>query len=57
MQIDTEIKATIRTTLGDSFEDDISKEEIDNAVEEHIKDFCKCKNCGKEYNIFRGGKK
>lgn len=40
MQIETEIEVKFRTTLGDSFDDDTSKKEQKDMIEQHIEDFC-----------------
>jgi len=40
MQIETEIKVEIRTTLGDNFSDDIPREDLNELVEQHIQEWC-----------------
>ena len=40
MQIDTEIKVSFQTSIGDSFQDNEDAEVIGEQIEEHIKDFC-----------------
>lgn len=46
MQIETELKISFTTTIGDDFGDETpDKEEIEDAVKTHIEDYCK------EHNI------
>ena len=40
MHIETKIRAVIDTWLGDEFDDNATKEEIDALVEQHIEEYC-----------------
>ena len=41
MHIETEIEIRYTDTLGDTFPDDFTKEDIKALREEHIKDYCR----------------
>lgn len=40
MEVETLLKINYKTTIGDSFDDDISEEEKNELIEKHIQEYC-----------------
>jgi len=40
MHIETELKIDFNTTIGDTFDEETSKEDMKGSIEQHIQDFC-----------------
>ena len=47
--IETEIKVSYKTVLGDMFDSKISKRDLPDIIEKHIQDYCKEHDISIEY--------